>query len=947
MESPGAQLRARLGPNTPDILVSNTTILKDDDQVVDRVQNARKQTFQDLLYDSAQTMAYHLASQDDPTAALCPNEIKDEEPLRYCGGEGITSVETFDPAITPHSADDVALAASHLSCEIMGALRTLLNEHSQSPEDPLSPLPSQPIYPGHALQYVNRSLFYGLSNPDVLLRSFRESSWSTVQTSPLPHLDPSTLEHTFRAWYSRNQSLIFNSLCAALECLFVPPRRVKLNRNLQAEASRGSKRPEAWSLKDRDAAHIIMICVHALTSFVSKNWPGTWMPLRRMRGRDRTYPDVDFARETVGGDTSHVRRWTRVVDELEDPLALRLATKLVRAVAARRCHSEILRSTGENMFDKYKPDFRMQFPLMNLLMEHLQEVEKDARKRQATFEHPELELEHPPADPGWTVSSVLLDWLRTIVLKNWDGKAEVKRWEPVGAAIEFMAHLYKHRQSLGLNTEMFCMPFLADRLDIVKTPNEFFNRKKFDPNTLHLLSYPYLFVPSQLVWYFRTRNYCIMEEAYSEASYGRNFMERMSFVEDGTDDPRITYLSHRLKAAMALYLVLDVRRSEVLRDALDQLWGREKRELLRPLKVRMGASEGEEGVDHGGVSQEFFQVALAEAFDPDHGLFTVDPTTRMTWFQPASLEPLYKFELIGLLFSLAIYNGITLPVTFPLAFYKLILHEPIDSIDDIRDGWPELAKGLEALLSWDDGDVGDVFSRTYEFSFETYGQKVHVDMTSFARKDPWPARSTEHKPSWSRNHPAPPPDGSISPTTLAASASPVAEAPLVTNANRHQYVADYIHWLTEKSILPQFCAFRGGLAALIDSNALSLLDAPALRHLIEGTQTLDTRALEAVTLYADGYDAAHPTIRAFWEVVHAWPQARQRQLLEFVTASERVPVNGVGSIRFEICRIGESEMLPQAATCFGKLLLPEYPSKEVLERKLGVAVGECRGFGSL
>lgn len=93
------------------------------------------------------------------------------------------------------------------------------------------------------------------------------------------------------------------------------------------------------------------------------------------------------------------------------------------------------------MFDKYKPDFRMQFPLMNLLMEHLQEVEKDARKRQATFEHPELELEHPPADPGWTVSSVLLDWLRTIVLKNWDGKAEVKRWEPVGAAIEFMAHL--------------------------------------------------------------------------------------------------------------------------------------------------------------------------------------------------------------------------------------------------------------------------------------------------------------------------------------------------------------------------------------------------------------------------------------------------------------------------------------------------------------------------
>lgn len=49
MESPGAQLIARLGSNTPDILVSNTTILKDDDHVVDRVQHARKQTFQDLV----------------------------------------------------------------------------------------------------------------------------------------------------------------------------------------------------------------------------------------------------------------------------------------------------------------------------------------------------------------------------------------------------------------------------------------------------------------------------------------------------------------------------------------------------------------------------------------------------------------------------------------------------------------------------------------------------------------------------------------------------------------------------------------------------------------------------------------------------------------------------------------------------------------------------------
>ena len=66
-------------------------------------------------------------------------------------------------------------------------------------------------------------------------------------------------------------------------------------------------------------------------------------------------------------------------------------------------------------------------------------------------------------------------------------------------------------------------------------------------------------------------------------------------------------------------LVLEIRRDNILTDALNQLWRREKRELLRPLKVRMGMDEGEEGVDLGGVQQEFFRIAIGEALNPDYG----------------------------------------------------------------------------------------------------------------------------------------------------------------------------------------------------------------------------------------------------------------------------------------------------------------------------------------
>lgn len=87
-------------------------------------------------------------------------------------------------------------------------------------------------------------------------------------------------------------------------------------------------------------------------------------------------------------------------------------------------------------------------------------------------------------------------------------------------------------------------------------------------------------------------------------------------------------------------------------------------------------------------------------------------------------------------------------------------------------------------------------------------------------------------------------------------------------------------------------------------------------------------------------------IRWFWEVVKAYPQKKQQQLLEFVTASSRVPVNGAESLTFVIERSdAETSALPGSSTCFGTLRLPEYESKKVLEEKLGIALEHSLGFG--
>jgi hypothetical protein len=397
-----------------------------------------------------------------------------------------------------------------------------------------------------------------------------------------------------------------------------------------------------------------------------------------------------------------------------------------------------------------------------------------------------------------------------------------------------------------------------------------------------------------------------------------------------TDEHQKSVLQDMLKVASAKFLILDIGRKTVIRDAFDQLWRRQERELLRPLKIHLGEDAGEEGFDSGGVQQEFFRLAIAEALNPDYGAFTVDDRTRMTWFVPGSLQPEWKFELVGLLMSLAVFNGLTLPITFPKALYMKILGEPVTELHHVEDGWPDLVNGLTTLLEWDEtnGTVEDIFARTYEFSIEMFGQPVSRQMDS-TRRTPWPQLS-DH----------------ISDGTLTSD-NPE-DAPLVSRDNREAYVCDYIRYLTNISVAPQYEAFARGFRACLHPKSLQLLTAPLLQSIVEGTQEIDIAELRRATRYV-GWDASHRTVRDFWNIVKRYDDRMKRKLLEFVTASDRVPVGGMRNVQFVVQRNGAEEgeagHLPTAYTCYGTLLLPEYRDRDVLKERLGMALENAQGFG--
>ncbi|GAA6105873.1 E3 ubiquitin-protein ligase NEDD4a isoform X1 [Tachysurus ichikawai] len=75
------------------------------------------------------------------------------------------------------------------------------------------------------------------------------------------------------------------------------------------------------------------------------------------------------------------------------------------------------------------------------------------------------------------------------------------------------------------------------------------------------------------------------------------------------------------------------------------------------------------------------------------------------------------------------------------------------------------------------------------------------------------------------------------------------------------------------------------------------------------------------------------------------------RLLQFVTGTSRVPMNGFAELYgsngpqlFTIEQWGTREKLPRAHTCFNRLDLPPYESFEELREKLNIAIENTQGF---
>uniref|UniRef100_A0A8C7ZCT6 HECT and RLD domain containing E3 ubiquitin protein ligase 3 n=1 Tax=Oryzias sinensis TaxID=183150 RepID=A0A8C7ZCT6_9TELE len=129
------------------------------------------------------------------------------------------------------------------------------------------------------------------------------------------------------------------------------------------------------------------------------------------------------------------------------------------------------------------------------------------------------------------------------------------------------------------------------------------------------------------------------------------------------------------------YLVLHVRRNHLVSDTLRELTVYSDVDLKKPLKVIF---DGEEAVDAGGLTKEFFLLLLKELMDPVYGMFTYYKESNLLWFSDKCFVEQNWFHLIGIICGLAIYNSTVVDLHFPLALYKKLL-DVSPSLEDFKE----------------------------------------------------------------------------------------------------------------------------------------------------------------------------------------------------------------------------------------------------------------------
>ncbi|KAL5481303.1 hypothetical protein EMCRGX_G021436 [Ephydatia muelleri] len=386
--------------------------------------------------------------------------------------------------------------------------------------------------------------------------------------------------------------------------------------------------------------------------------------------------------------------------------------------------------------------------------------------------------------------------------------------------------------------------------------------------------------------------------------YSRNYKQKL--INFRTKLPPSTSGS----GGHASRLKIAVHRSSLLEDSFQRIrWITDTAELR--LQTEVSFEGGEKGIDCGGLSREWFHLLSKEMFNPYYGLFeyaasddyTLQISPNSGLCNPGHLE---YFKFYGRVCGMAIYNNMIIDAFFIRPFYKMMLEKNV-ALEDMQCVDVEMYNSLKYILENDPEPLCVNFS----VNKEVLGEVQEVELK---------------------------PNGKDIP---------------VTETNKNEYVELMIKWRFTSQIKEQMDAFMKGFGDVISPKLIQVFDERELEYLMGGLAEIDVEDWKKNTEY-DGYTANDDVIVWFWKAVSNYDNEMRARLLQFVTGTSKVPMNGFaelqgsqGSRKFCIKKYGAVNSFPRAHTCFNRIDLPPYTQYYQLKERLTTAIENTEGFSGV
>jgi len=326
--------------------------------------------------------------------------------------------------------------------------------------------------------------------------------------------------------------------------------------------------------------------------------------------------------------------------------------------------------------------------------------------------------------------------------------------------------------------------------------------------------------------------------------------------------------------------------------------------------------ENERGIDCGGLSRDFVDIAWKALRDSPLFYKLENNSIWFNYFPNPTPEILHQYKCVGIFLALCIKNKMTIPIRFPLFFYKKLLNRPFNLYD----------------LEFYNKNVARIVQNLLEKRIDS---NCFLDMSFPVRQYQQVGRPIEYEFDISRPYP-----NFVDVTNnLDWEFTPVVEE------NKFNYVANLVDFIFIFTVQKQWDNFREGFlmvshSAMLDNSfRLDELDV-----LISGQIIVEWKKFKENSICSQ-----EQSVKWFWEIFDEWNDQQKFNLLKFISGTSAIPIGGIESVSFSIMDIpyDPNSPYPKSHTCFHRLDLPRYTNKEEEKTILTNIINsvEHMGFG--